>query len=75
MKIFNVFSKGKKDLVVKKSDYVVVLHHWFVHSKGFETFVFKDLTKEQVEKEAKILLVDRIKDFNHCAYVIVEFTE
>lgn len=68
-------SKNKTPPAASKSDFVVVLHYWHVHSRGFTQHVFKDMTREQVEKEAKVLQVDKSGDFCSCAYTIVEFKE
>ncbi|EPP2801326.1 hypothetical protein ACUNRO_002215 [Acinetobacter baumannii] len=66
------FKKEKKEATVTKGNYVVVLHSWFVDSKGFKHFEFSGLTREEVEREAKVLQHDNFSTFNHCAYHIIK---
>ena len=68
------FGKKKEELAPpQKGDYVVVIHNWFVDSKGFNHFIFKDMTRQEVEKEAKAITHDNSDTFSRCAYTIVEF--
>lgn len=69
-----LFGKPKeKEVIALKGDYVVVIHNWFVESKGFKHFVFKDMTFDQVEREAKVICHDNNDTFSKCAYTIVKF--
>lgn len=65
----------KKEVVAKRGDWVVVIHNWFVTSKSFKHFVFNNMTKEEVKKEAKALTIDNQDAFNHCAFYIIKLDE
>ena len=56
----------------QKGNYIVVIHNWFVDSKGFKSFTFSGLTLSEVEKEAKALTLDNSDTFSKCAYTIIE---
>lgn len=66
------FKRDKKEQTVSKGNYIVILHSWFVESKGFKHFEFSDMTRAEVEKEAKALQHDYSSTFNHCAFHIIK---
>lgn len=69
----NWFSKkSEPEKTIERGNYVVVLHNWFVDSKGFSHYEFKDMTKSEVEKEAKVLQHDNYDTFSKCAYYILK---
>ena len=65
----------KEDVAVKTGDYIVVIHNWFVDSKGFQHHVFKNMELEQVKKEAAYLVSNNHDTFNKCAYHIIKVEE
>lgn len=68
------FSKKKEDQSPppKKGDWIVVIHNWFVDSKGFKHFTFKDMTESEVLKEAKAIQFDNQDTFSKCAFTIIK---
>lgn len=54
--------------------YLIILHMWFVDSKGFELYESDAQTFKQAEEEAKALSYDRGATFNKCAYKIIQLT-
>ncbi|HAV3489939.1 hypothetical protein C2U65_09170 [Acinetobacter baumannii] len=66
------FKKEKVEKTITRGNYVVILHSWFVDDKGFKHFEFSDLTRAEVEKEAKALQHDHYDTFNKCAFYILK---
>lgn len=67
------FSKKKKeDEPIKKGNWLVITHNWFVDSEGFKHYQFSDMTRAQVEKEAKAICHDNYDTFSKCAYHIIK---
>lgn len=67
------FSRKKEDLpsTPKKGDWIVVTHNWYVDSKGFRHFTFKDMTEAEVLREAKIIQFDNCGPLSKCAFTII----
>lgn len=70
--MFSIFKKKDTAVLPKKGDYVVVFHYWFVHSLGWETFTFSDLTFEEVFDKTMIIKERKEGDFCKCSYKIIE---
>lgn len=66
------FKKEKQENIIQKGNYVVILHNWFVESHGFKHFEFSNMTRAEVEKEAKALRHDHDSTFSHCAFHIIK---
>jgi predicted AlkP superfamily phosphohydrolase/phosphomutase len=58
-----------------KYNYLIVLHNFWMESKGFEKIKSKAKTYKEAEAEGKAYCYDRTTDFNKCAYVIIKFSE
>ncbi|WP_252719446.1 hypothetical protein [Acinetobacter soli] len=72
MEMMMFFKNEKKEETISKGNYVVILHNWFVETHGFKHFEFSDMTRVEVEKEAKALRCDHDSTFSHCAYYIMK---
>ena len=70
--MFSIFKKKDTAVLPKKGDYVVVFHYWFVHSLGWETFTFTDLTFEEVFNKTMIIKERKEDSFCKCSYKIIE---
>ena len=70
--MFNLF---KKESSPTKGDYVVVFHTWFVHSIGWEQFVFKGVTYEEVLAETLKIKEKKSGTFCHVSYKIIEWED
>jgi hypothetical protein len=55
-----------------KNKYLIVLHNYWMTSKGFEKFIIEADSESQADKEAALLAYKRIKTFNHCNYIVIK---
>lgn len=55
--------------------YIIVLHAWHVDSKGFKIIESNATTRKDAEIQAKVLYADNNRDFNTCAYKIIEISK
>lgn len=62
-----------KTLLVKDKDcaYIIVLHFWFMDSKGFQIIYSDATTKEEAFREACALKERKESTFNKCAATVV----
>ncbi len=73
--MFDIFKKKQIEVIPTKGDYVVVFHSWFVHSLGWEQFIFKDMTYDEVFLKTMEIKNNKETSFCHVSYKIIEWRD